>query len=66
MDTAVKQTATQVLALDRVLARYGSETGEVRKGLQRAVAARIDMIWPQDSSKPANLDPMRWGGGVGN
>ena len=31
VDTAVKQTATQLLTLDRVLARYGSETGEIRK-----------------------------------
>jgi len=63
MDSAVKQTAVEVLTLDRVLARYGSETGEIRKGLQRAVGARIDMIWPQGSSKPANLDPMRSGTG---
>jgi len=58
VDTGVKQTATQVLALDRVLARYGSETGEIRKGLQRTVGARIDTIWPQGSAKPASLDPM--------
>ncbi len=57
VDTAVKQSATQVLTLDRALARYGPETGEIREGLQRAVGARIDMIWPQGSSKPANLDP---------
>jgi len=61
VDTAVRQSATQVLALDRALARYGPETGETRKGLQRAVRARIDMIWPQDSSKPADLDPTRAG-----
>jgi hypothetical protein len=57
----MKQTATQVLALDRVLARYGSETGKIRKGLQRAIGARIDTIWAHGSSKPANLDPMRSG-----
>ena len=54
----------QLLALDRVLARYGSETGEIRKGLQRAVGARIDMIWGHGSSKPANLDPMSSGVGL--
>jgi Protein of unknown function (DUF4239) len=59
VDTAVKHTATQVLALDRVLARYGSDTGEIRQGLQHAVGARIDMIWPPDSSRLASLDPMR-------
>ena len=58
VNTALKQSATQVLALDRPLARYGSETSEIRKSLQRAVGARIDAIWPQDSSKPASLDPM--------
>ena len=63
VDAAVKQTAIQILALDRVLARYGSETAEIRKGLQHAVGARIDMIWPQGSSKPATLDPMRSGVG---
>ena len=63
VDTAVKQTAIEILTLDRVLARYGSETGEIRKGLQDAIGARIDMIWPPDSSKPANLDPMRSGAG---
>jgi hypothetical protein len=60
-DSAVKKSATEILAIDRVLARYGSETGEVRKGLQRLVGARIDMIWPQGSSKPTNLDPMHSG-----
>ena len=57
VDSAVKQTAIEVLALDRVLARYGAETGEIRKGLQQLLGARIDMIW--GSSKPADLDPMR-------
>jgi hypothetical protein len=65
VDTAVKQSATQVLALDRLLARYGAETGEIRKGLQRAVGARIDMIWGHGASKPANLDPMSSGAGLG-
>ena len=65
VDTAVKQTAIQLLALDRVLARYGSETGEIRKGLQRVVGARIDMIWGQGSSKPADLDPLRSGTALG-
>jgi hypothetical protein len=59
VDTAVKQTAIEILVLDRVFARYGSETAEIRKGLQHMVGARIDMIWPQGSSKPTNLDPLR-------
>lgn len=63
VDTAVKQTAINILTLDRVLARYGSETSEIRKGLQHAIGARIDTIWTKGSSKPANLDPIRSGAG---
>lgn len=65
VDSTVKTTAVDVLALDRVLARYGSETGEIRKGLKAAIGARIDMIWPQGSSRPAELDPMRAAGAEG-
>ena len=64
MDAAVKTTAVEVLTLDRLLARYGAETGAIRQGLQRAIGARVDMIWPQDAAKPATLDPMRSGTGA--
>lgn len=55
VDSAVKQTAVQVLTLDRLLARYGPETGEIRKGLQQGVGARIDAIWPKDKAQHASL-----------
>jgi hypothetical protein len=58
MDTAVKQTAIQILTLDRLLARYGPETNEIRQGLKQGVGARVDMIWPQDSAKPVSVNPM--------
>ena len=53
---AVKETAMNLLELDRVLARYGSEAGEVRKDLKRAVGASIDRIWPQGPGKSASRD----------
>jgi hypothetical protein len=56
VNSGVKKAAVDILAFDRVLARYGSETEEIRKGFQRMLLARIDTIWPQGSSKPANLD----------
>jgi Protein of unknown function (DUF4239) len=62
-DAAVEQSATNILALDRTLARYGPETDEIRRALQQALRARIDTIWPQDSSKLIDLDPMRAGTG---
>lgn len=58
VDTAVKHTAMDVLILDRLLARYGPETSEIRGALQHAFAHRIDQIWPQNSSRPAHLDPL--------
>ena len=61
MDTAVKHTAMDVLTLDRLLARYGPETAEIRSALQHAVANRIDAISPEASSRRTELDPMRSG-----
>lgn len=57
VDTAVKHTATDILTLDRLLARYGPETGEIRATLRRAITHRIDLIWPTDSSRPARQGP---------
>jgi hypothetical protein len=65
VDTAVKHTAIDILALDRVLARYGPETGEIRTDLKHLIGARLEMIWPQGSSRSANLDPIRSGRGSG-
>ncbi len=58
IDSAVKKAAIDVLAFDRVLARYGSETDQIRKDMQRIIGARLEVIWPQGSSKPADLNPM--------
>lgn len=58
MSTAVRTTAVDILTLDRFLARYGSETGEIRVTLQDVIANRVDMIWPEGSSRPTMLDPL--------
>ena len=55
VDGAVKQSAAEVLALDRVLARYGTETAPIRQGMKDAIRARMDLVWPQDSFKLADL-----------
>jgi hypothetical protein len=57
VNNAVKESAVQVLALDRVLARYGPDTGQIRSQLKQVIGERIDMIWPSDSSRPVALDP---------
>jgi hypothetical protein len=56
VNNAVKETAMQVLALDRVLARYGPETRDIRGQLKQVIGERIDMIWPSESSGPIALD----------
>jgi hypothetical protein len=61
VDRAVKDTALKVLVMDRDLARFGPETGGVRGELKQVIAERIDMIWPNDSSRPMNLEPVTEG-----
>ena len=56
---AVETSARDILTLDRLFARYGPETSELRADLKDAVARRVAMIWPQGSSRPAQLDPSK-------
>ena len=58
VSAAVKNTATDILTLDRVLARYGPETREIRETLQDVIIKRVDMVWPEGSSQPTQLDPL--------
>jgi hypothetical protein len=58
VDSTVKQTAVDILALDRTLARYGGETSEIRKALKEALHQRIETIWPAGSRQPVDLDPL--------
>jgi hypothetical protein len=57
VDTAVRHTAMDLLTLDRVLARYGPETREVRAAFKEMVHARIETVWPSDGRQRATLDP---------
>ena len=61
---AVESGARDVLTLDRLLARYGPETREIRAAFKDSVARRIDMIWPQGSSRPVQLDPSKLSSGA--
>ena len=62
-DQAVKNAAIDILTLDRILARYGPETKEIRSSFRQIVAARHDAIWPPWTSgtfppaRPNNIDP---------
>jgi hypothetical protein len=49
IDSAVTQAAMQSLTLDRVLARYGRETDDIRNRFQHVLRARVDAVWQQAS-----------------
>jgi Protein of unknown function (DUF4239) len=57
VDTAVKHTAIDILTLDRVLARYGPETKEIRTAMKSSLGRKIDQMWPQERSQMRQLDP---------
>jgi hypothetical protein len=54
----IAQMSANIIFLDRILADYGTETKEVRDLLRRSVADMLDQMWPPDSSRPAQLDPI--------
>jgi len=50
--TAVKHTAMDILILDRLLARYGPETGEIR--------GTFRCLYPRVLVAPCHLSPIEW------
>jgi len=56
VDTSVRHTAMDILTLDRVLARYGPETGPIRAAFQQAIANRIALVWPSEGAR-VQLEP---------
>ncbi len=50
-DAAVRNSAANILTLDRHLARYGPETAPTRELIRRTLAFRIESIWPADGTK---------------
>jgi len=51
VDSGLKHTASQIVILDRTLARLGPETRDIRTRLQQLVASRVDAIWPSDAPR---------------
>ena len=56
LNTAIKNMAADVIATDRLLARYGPETKDIRATLKRVVAYRIDETWSRGASHAGKLD----------
>jgi hypothetical protein len=49
-NTAITQNGAKIILLDRVLATYGPETKDAREQLRGAVAAGIEMFWPEEKN----------------
>ena len=50
-ETAIRDSAVNILALDRHLARYGSETKATRDLLRNAVAFQVETMWPTEGRR---------------
>src|SRR5262249_31998998 len=49
------QMSANVILLDRTLARYGPETKDARDLLRRSVTSALERIWPEDRSRPVEV-----------
>ena len=56
----------KVILLDRVLLSYGPETKELREGLRQAVAATLELLWPEEPLTDAALTAFESGQGMEN
>lgn len=54
LDSAVKQTAADVMTLDRTLARYGPESAAIRAALRDSIVVAIAKSWPQSGPQVAD------------
>src|SRR5262249_21951418 len=50
------QMSAKVVFLDRVLARYGRETKEIRESVRGAVAEALARIWPEKGTGPVRVE----------
>jgi hypothetical protein len=61
---AVTQLSANVVLLDRTLAHYGPETGELRELLRAAAKRILDQTWSHDGTGRSGSDPSAAGGEV--
>ena len=62
--SGVEGLAADVIAFDRILARYGPETRASRELFRQTVAVRVAEIWPEQGSSAPQVDTNTWGVGA--
>ncbi|MFN8642253.1 MAG: hypothetical protein U0802_11580 [Candidatus Binatia bacterium] len=55
-DAEVKESAADIILLDRTLAHLGPSTADIRAQLRAVVAARLAQTWPEHGAAAAKLD----------
>jgi hypothetical protein len=53
----VMEMSVEIVNIDRLLAKYGPETGEIRAELRQLVEAGLDRVWPSERSHHSELRP---------
>jgi hypothetical protein len=62
-NTEMTQMVADIILLDRTLAEYGPETGEIRTQIRQVIATRLQAIWPDEGTE--KVDPGAIGRGSG-
>src|SRR5271155_3660695 len=57
----VAEMSYDVVAINRLLAKYGPETAGIRAEFRQLVEAGLDRIWPNQASRQAELRPSDYG-----
>jgi len=60
-DAAIKQSMVNLLAVDRLRARYGPETKDIREQLRVAMEARVRSIWSEHSGAQSAVPDITMG-----
>jgi hypothetical protein len=63
-EAELRGMAAQVILLDRTMAEYGQETAEARTLLKQIVAARINLIWPEENAGTVEAEAIDRGAGI--
>jgi hypothetical protein len=63
-EAELRSMAAQVILLDRTMAEYGPEMAEARTLLKQIVAARINLIWPEENAGTVEPGAVSRGAGV--
>jgi Protein of unknown function (DUF4239) len=53
----IKESAAQIILLDRNLRRYGPEAKQVRDLIQRAIVSKFNLSWVESNSQPESRAP---------